>query len=118
MGKVTINDVAKEAGVSVSTVSKVMNNWTTISDETANRVRNAAQKLNYTPNSRAVNFARGNTRNVIYLTEMRKGEAYSNPHMFDIMCGVFTSLAREGYTMSLMDISDEEHPRETIKSIC
>ncbi len=117
MGKVTINDVAKEAGVSVSTVSKVMNNWTTISDETANRVRNAAQKLNYTPNSRAVNFARGNTRNVIYLTEMRKGEAYSNPHMFDIMCGVFTSLAREGYTMSLMDISDEEHPRETIKSI-
>ena len=50
MGKVTINDVAKEAGVSVSTVSKVMNNWTTISDETANRVRKAAQKLNYTPN--------------------------------------------------------------------
>ena len=37
--------------------------------------------------------------------------------MFDIMCGVFTELARNGYTMSLMDIPDEAHPKETIRDI-
>ena len=114
---VTIRDVAKKAGVSVSTVSKVMNHWKTISEETTKRVEAAAAELKYTPNARAVNFARGNTRNIIYLTELKKGEAYSNPHMFDIMCGVFTELARNGYTMSLMDISDEAHPKETIRDI-
>ena len=60
-----------------------MNHWKTISEETTKRVEAAAAELKYTPNARAVNFARGNTRNIIYLTELKKGEAYSNPHMFD-----------------------------------
>ena len=107
---VTIRDVAKKAGVSVSTVSKVMNHWKTISEETTKRVEAAAAELKYTPNARAVNFARGNTRNIIYLTELKKGEAYSNPHMFDIMCGVFTELARNGYTMSLMNVRRASAP--------
>ncbi|MBQ5430796.1 MAG: LacI family DNA-binding transcriptional regulator, partial [Lachnospiraceae bacterium] len=89
---VTIHDVATEAGVSVSTVSKVLNNKKAISQPTRDRVREAVRKLNYTPNARAVSFARGNTRNIIYLAELKKGSAYSNPHMYDIMCGVFYSL--------------------------
>ena len=114
---VTIHDVATEAGVSVSTVSKVLNNKKAISQPTRDRVREAVRKLNYTPNARAVSFARGNTRNIIYLAELKKGSAYSNPHMYDIMCGVFYSLACQGYTMTLMDISDQEHPMETIAEI-
>ena len=115
--KATIRDVAREAGVSISTVSKVMNHWKTISQETVERVQDAATKLGYTPNARAVNFARGNTHNVIYLSDLKKGAAYQNPHLFDIMCGVFSSLARNGYTMTLMDISNEDHPNETIENI-
>lgn len=115
--KATIRDVAREAGVSISTVSKVMNHWKTISQETVERVQDAATKLGYTPNARAVNFARGNTHNVIYLSDLKKGSAYQNPHLFDIMCGVFSSLAKNGYTMTLMDISNEDHPNETIENI-
>ena len=115
--KATIRDVAREAGVSISTVSKVMNHWKTISQETVERVQDAATKLGYTPNARAVNFARGNTHNVIYLSDLKKGAAYQNPHLFDIMCGVFSSLAKNGYTMTLMDISNEDHPNETIENI-
>ena len=55
---VTINDVANEAGVSKSTVSKVLNHWTTISPATVEKVHAAIEKLHYTPNSRAVNFAK------------------------------------------------------------
>ena len=114
---VTIKDVAEHAGVSVSTVSKVLNDWKTISQATKDKVNSAIKELNYTPNSRAVSFARGNTRNIIYLTSLGKGEAYNNPHMFDIMCGVFTKLASSGYTMTLMDISDDLHPKETVAGI-
>lgn len=114
---ITIKDVAERAGVSVSTVSKVLNDWKTISNETKEKVNRSIKELNYTPNSRAVSFARGNTRNIIYLTSLSKGEAYTNPHMFDIMCGVFSNLAKQGFTMTMMDISDEVHPKETVSDI-
>ena len=114
---VTIKDVAEHAGVSVSTVSKVLNNWKTISEKTKEKVNRSIKELNYTPNARAVSFARGNTKNVIYLTSLGKSEAYTNPHMFDIMCGVFSNLAKQGFTMTMMDISDELHPKETVSEI-
>ena len=43
---ITISDVAKEAGVSISTVSKVLNGWTTISPATKEKVQAAIKKLN------------------------------------------------------------------------
>ena len=50
--KITIKDVAKEAGVSVATVSYVMNHRTDIkiSDDTRKKVLQVANLLNYTPN--------------------------------------------------------------------
>lgn len=47
---VTINDVAKEAGVSISTVSRVLNNNYPVKEETRIRIEKAIEKLNYKPN--------------------------------------------------------------------
>lgn len=102
---VTITDVANEAGVSKSTVSKVLNHWSTISPATIARVNAAIEKLHYTPNSRAVSFARQTMQNIVYLTDLTKDAAYQNPHMFDIMCGVYYELARTDYSLTLVDIS-------------
>lgn len=104
---VTISDVAARAGVSTSTVSKVLNNWSTISPETTRRVKEAIEELHYIPNTRAVNFARGATLNIIFLSALSKEQAYANPHMFDILCGVQKELASKGYTLMLMDITDK-----------
>lgn len=107
---VTIRDVAREAGVSTSTVSKVLNNWSSISSETCARVHAAIDKLQYTPNARAVSFARGATRNIIFLSSLKKEEAYHNPHMFEILCGVQKELSSQGYTVMLTDIPQDNDP--------
>ncbi|MDD6291830.1 MAG: LacI family DNA-binding transcriptional regulator [Lachnospiraceae bacterium] len=109
---ITISDVAAEAGVSKSTVSKVLNHWSTISPETAARVNAAIEKLHYIPNSRAVSFARQATQNIVYLTNLGKGSAYQNPHMFDIMAGVHHELTSQNYTLTLVDTSEETYPGE------
>ncbi len=114
---ITIREVALEAGVSVSTVSKVLNNWSTISPPTVDKVNEAIKRLNYTPNARAVSFAKQTTQNIVFLTSLKRDEAYNNPHMFDIMCGVNSELAKQNYSMTLVDTSAETISGETVASV-
>ena len=114
---VTINDVANEAGVSKSTVSKVLNHWTTISPATVEKVHAAIEKLHYTPNSRAGSFAKGATSNIVYLTNLEKDTAYRNPHMFDIMCGVHHTLSENNYSLTLVNTSEEHYPGEKVSEV-
>lgn len=48
---VSIKDVARHAGVAISTVSKVLNSYPNVSDETRGRVNKAVEELNFLPNS-------------------------------------------------------------------
>lgn len=47
---VSIRDVAKEAGVAISTVSKVLNNYPNVSESTRSKVMEAVKRLNFVPN--------------------------------------------------------------------
>ena len=49
--RVTIKDVAKLAGVAPSTVTRVIQNKSTISDETKKRIMKVIRENNFTPNS-------------------------------------------------------------------
>ena len=51
MKRVTIYDVAKEAGVSLATVSRVINGSTVVKEPTRERVQEAIEKLGYKPNA-------------------------------------------------------------------
>ena len=95
---ITIKDVAARAGVSVTTVSKILNRRPGISEETTQRVEQVMRELEYAPNSRAASLARRATRNIIYLTSLPADIAYTNPHMFDILCGVQGALPASGST--------------------
>ena len=55
--KATITDVARQAGVSMKTVSRVMNNEPSVSKATRAKVKDAAKALNYTPNLAARGLA-------------------------------------------------------------
>ena len=52
---INIYDVSKKAGVSIATVSRVLNGNTRVSEKTRDKVINAMKELDYTPNV----FARG-----------------------------------------------------------
>jgi LacI family transcriptional regulator len=57
MKRVTIYDVAKEAGVSLATVSRVINGSTVVKEPTRQRVQEAIEKLGYKPNAIAQGLA-------------------------------------------------------------
>ena len=71
--KATVKDVAREAGVSVATVSYIMNNRTDmkISEATRKKVLQIANLLDYTPSHVAKSLATGRS-NVIGISYQRK----------------------------------------------
>ena len=56
--QITIKDIARLSGVSVSTVSRVLNNRPDVSDENRRRVREIIESSNYIPNNRARDLVR------------------------------------------------------------
>ena len=58
----TIRDVARMAGVSIATVSRVTNGTATVSDETKAKIVNAISSLRYCANPHAVELRRANSR--------------------------------------------------------
>jgi DNA-binding LacI/PurR family transcriptional regulator len=98
---VTIHDVAREAGTTISTVSKALNNSYTISGEMTAHIKAVAERLGYRPNARAQMLARQANREIIFLTNLPKDIAFKNPHMFEILAGAEPALSGQGYALKL-----------------
>lgn len=99
--KTTIKDVAAAAGVSISTVSKVLNGHYSISTQTAEHVRQVMRDLNYYPSTNAQSFATGANHTVVLLADISPNMAFRNPHLFEILSGLEESLRRRGYRLVL-----------------
>ena len=92
--KVTINDVAKYAGVSIKTVSRVTNKEPSVRQVTIDKVNEAIAALNYQPNVAARNLA-GTKSYVIAFV-------YDNPNAYyviDMQNGILSSCKQRGYEL-------------------
>lgn len=67
---VSIKDVAKQAGVAISTVSKVLNNYPNVSEATKKKVNCAVAELNFVPNSVAAALSSKQSGRVALLLHM------------------------------------------------
>jgi len=94
VGKIKINDVAERAGVSIKTVSRVLNREPNVRGDTRDRVESAIAELKYTPNPFARSLA-GNRGFVV-------GLLYDNPsssYVIDIQRGTLNVCQREHYDL-------------------
>ncbi|MCL2003088.1 MAG: LacI family transcriptional regulator [Oscillospiraceae bacterium] len=98
---VTIHDVAREAGTTIGTVSKALNNSHSISGERTVQIKTIAERLGYRPNARAQTFARQANREIVFLTGLPRDIAFANPHMFEILAGAEAALTSKGYGLKL-----------------
>jgi LacI family transcriptional regulator len=93
---ITIADVAAQAGVSKTTVSRVLNGKGDVDEATAARVRRVIDELGYVPSARAVGLARGRTRIVGMLVP-----SLTWPWMGEVLQGVVDVVETEGYGLLL-----------------
>jgi LacI family transcriptional regulator len=98
----TIAEVARAAGVSVSTVSHVVNGTRYVSPETAKLVNDAIDKIGYSPNTLARSLKLASSSSVGLAIS-----ALSNPYFSDIICAVEAECARLGLMVFLADTQDD-----------
>ncbi|MEM8732202.1 MAG: LacI family DNA-binding transcriptional regulator [Pseudomonadota bacterium] len=100
--KPTLETVAKEAGVSIPTVSQVLRGTGRISEKTRDKVLKAARKLHYVPNSRAAAMRSGENREIGFVINQLR-----NPFNAEVVGGVVDLLEAEGYLVSIVDTRDD-----------
>jgi LacI family repressor for deo operon, udp, cdd, tsx, nupC, and nupG len=99
----TIYEVARRAGVSTATVSRVLSQPAVVSASTRKRVLDAIERLGYTPNVAAKNLRTARTGKLLVTVP-----DISNPFFSLILRGIEDAAQREGYAVLLGDTQHDE----------
>lgn len=117
MKNATIKDVAREAGVSVSAVSKVFNHYGDIGEETAKKVHAAAKKLDYIPNQAARKLSSKNKKIIaLILNEIKMERGVTMP--LEILSGVSNYLDSTDYEFVFYGTTTKKQSEKSLKQFC
>jgi len=99
---VTIKDIAKIAGVGVSTVSRALNGGAKVDKATFQKIIEAAKKLKYKPNYAARDLVRGNFSKKAVGVVL---PVIAHPFFFEVVRGIYDALLEGDYNIMLFNTS-------------
>lgn len=106
----TMADVARQAGVSVSTVSHVINGTRFVKDETREQVLEAMRSTGYIPNTIARSLVTSSTQTIGLAVS-----ATTNLHFADLVSAIDATARAAGYTLLMADTHDD--PAEELRVV-
>ena len=99
---ITLQDVAEQAGVSMKTVSRVVNNEKDVSDKTRQHVLKVVEEVGYVPHVQAQRLASGKTRSITLHYPLTNPGLISNQLEMSFITGTAMGVAEGDYYFSLM----------------
>ncbi|SFJ14829.1 LacI family DNA-binding transcriptional regulator [Thermoflavimicrobium dichotomicum] len=114
MSSVTIKDVARLAGVSPSTVSRVISNHPKISPATKKKVREAMEALGYHPNIMAQSLVSKNTQTLGLVLPHSAEKIFVNPFFSEVLRGMLAYANIKQYDILM---SSANNPKEEIEAV-
>ncbi|OYD46394.1 hypothetical protein CHU00_06825 [Sphingobacterium cellulitidis] len=113
MSNITLKELASKLGLSVSTVSKALNNSFEISDETKLRVRKMAQKYNYRPNILAKSLKTGRSNSIAVIIPY-----LGNPFQSQLLEGAHKAAYERNYKLVFMQSHENTKlEQESLKTL-
>lgn len=110
---VTIEEVAASAGVSRSTVSRVVNGSSAVSPEAVEAVQRAIAELNYVPNRAARSLASRHTHAIALIVPEDTTRFFGDAFFAPIVSGINARLSRSDYVLNLFIASDDPGDKTT-----
>jgi DNA-binding LacI/PurR family transcriptional regulator len=106
----TLADVAKMAGVSIATASRVLNNSARVSTGARQQVRSAATRLGYVRHRAAPSHPRQKIRSVAAILYANCERIFADPFFARLICGATEEFAAHGVPMMLISVNDRRLP--------
>ena len=110
----TLKDVAEKAGVAPSTVSRVINDNSRISEETKAKVRKIMGEMGYHPNVNARNLVKQRSHNLGLVIPYSTEEAFADPFYSEILRGIGVLAHSKGFNLLLLTSNGEEEEKKTV----
>ena len=109
----TLKDVAKETGLTVSTVSRILNNRGYISDDARRKVREAMEKLNYQPNEVARSLSKKSTNTIGVIVPH-----IAHPYFSRVISCLEAAADARGYKILLFNSKNRDDKQARYVEIC
>ncbi|MCQ6267930.1 LacI family transcriptional regulator [Fictibacillus sp. WQ 8-8] len=114
----TIKDIAKRVGLSITTVSRALNDYYDVSEKTKQRVKQAARDLNYSPNSIARSLVMKKTRTIGLLVSEMFREGVKDNFTYEVLCGINDCSGQHDYDLVLFSTSSAKQKVKTYAQVC
>lgn len=114
---VTIKDIAKAAGVSPSTVSRVVSNHPRISKATTQKVKRYMEEMGYHPNVMAKSLVSKTTQTLAIMLPRPAEELFQDFFFGELLRGILTQSTRAGYDMLLTAATSPSDETETVSRL-
>ncbi|WP_078381317.1 LacI family DNA-binding transcriptional regulator [Sutcliffiella halmapala] len=114
----TIKDIARVAGVSVTTVSRALNGYSDVSKQTRQRILDVAKELNYSPNTVARSLVMKKSKTIGLLVSNMNREGVKDNFTFEILCGLNQASADAEYDLVLFSTTSSKQREKTYTQLC
>lgn len=103
-----LKELSEHLGLSPTTISRALNGYPEVNEQTRKRVQEAAEQHNYSPNTRAKRLATGRAMAIGHLLPMSSEHEVVNPIFADFIAGASQRYADSGYDLLLSVVRDED----------
>lgn len=114
----TLKDVAKKAGVSLTTASRALNNFPEVNIDTKNKVKLVAESLNYVPNKAAQNLAKRENKKLAFILSGLDKEGGKDAIIYRLLSGMFAYAVTIDYELVLYTVDTAYQLKKSYLQFC
>jgi LacI family transcriptional regulator len=117
MSKISIKDVAKDVGVSITTVSRALNGYSDVSEKTKEKILEAVERLNYAPDINARSLG-GKADTTIALLTSALQETDEIGLVYGLIFGLFQQCSEQGCEFMLLVTNKAKQEKLSFLQLC
>ncbi|RJX41261.1 LacI family transcriptional regulator [Paenibacillus pinisoli] len=114
----TIKDIAKAAGVSVTTVSRALNGYDDVNERTRQKIKTIADQMGYSPNMAARYLISKKTNTLGLLLSNVTRDSSKDNIAFEVLCGINDRSGELDYDLVLFSTTPQKQTTKSYKTLC